>query len=803
MQKTLCLVPHQALARKWRQSSIGLDGRLLPFSVAGLVSQLLKEQGHPYRESLLLEELAIWEAVWELAEQLNYYAPMINFPGFIRDLHLLFNGLGGQDVNLEQLTSENKQELMLLYEKYEENLVQHGVLHQHAQLMQAMKYWPKSQLAQEIDTVEVYYLGELSSLEKQFIRVITDGKTIIHREFSEEAGSVTGMVVEDPKEEVEQVALKIVELIQAGIEPSKLAISSPQLSNYLPIIIPIFEKHSIPWTSPNISLASTPLGKAVTSLVQVLGGNYAKQDLQQLAAVGWGLPIKLTFEERRALKLAPEATTGITAWYQELAKYPGWEKMFILLQQIKVSGRKPVRYYTAMLMDILIEFDLEYWPTHDELSWATHLQAWDGFQQIFQGLSEGRQLMTFRQFSQLLQNAMSNYNLPKALTFHQRVSVASMEPLIGMEYHSIFLLGMTEDTFPSKKKRNWLTKQMQDDHSLLLYEQILLSADFIHLSYAEADLAGSVSIASEVFPPDVERVESVPTLVLPGDYGNYKPGILEDPKIIEKIIQRYQNKQLSVSRLNTYAACPYRFFCGEILALVAEEVEEEDITALEEGTLLHFVLKRFWELKGETPIMQLLTEIYAEKQEPLTNRVIRMMEKFTNKDVELVNNSEYQPTYLEHYFKDLEITTPNGNLNIHGVIDRIDINDQGDYVIYDYKTGSSPLVREIVAGIDIQLQIYTLAAEKILGRPPTGIAYYTMKDGRRSGLWSDSNYQKLGLRRSSSVLSEVEWQELPGGFQEIITGYVQQIFSGYFPIEPRQDSICNFCDFRGICRREG
>lgn len=87
---TLYLVPHQQLARQWRQTAL-LSGRVLPvFSINGLVSHLLKEQGYPYRESIILEQTTLWDTVWELNDQIEYYAPLVRYPGFIQDLHIFF-----------------------------------------------------------------------------------------------------------------------------------------------------------------------------------------------------------------------------------------------------------------------------------------------------------------------------------------------------------------------------------------------------------------------------------------------------------------------------------------------------------------------------------------------------------------------------------------------------------------------------------------------------------------------------------------------------------------------------------------
>lgn len=804
MMKTLALVPHQALARKWRQSSISLERRLLPFSIAGLVSHLLKEQGFPYRASSLLEEVALWEAVWQLADQLEYFSPLVNFPGFVEDLHRLFTSLNSKDLTIEQLPTEQQQEIATIYQQYQANLVRARVLDLPAQISQAMKYWPESQLAKEIDTVEIYYLGNLSQLEKEFVQLICEDKQVIKKQFSDTPGLVTGLVAKDPKAEVQAVAEQIVKLLKSGIEPNQIGVSAPRLSNYLPMIIQVFSVYNIPWTLPNNSLADTPLGKTVTALLQVLGGKCTKQELKQLIAVGWGLPLKLSVEERRAFKFAPESLAGLSAWKRQLELYPGWQELLTILLEVNVTGKKLIKNFATVLFEVLEKFDVQQWPAADELAWAVHKQAWDGLHQALRGLSEGRQFVSIQQFAQLLQNAMNSYFLPQPLTFQQQVNVTAMEQLVGMDQYCIFLLGMTEDSFPSKIKRDWLTQQIQTDHSLDLYDQILRSAVQIQLSYPETNLDNSVNIASPIFPEEHEHFEAAPTIIMPGSFGDYPAGQLAETEIIERIIQRYQQKSLSVSRLNLYATCPYKFFCAELLDLTAGQVEELEITALEEGNLLHLVLKLYWEQQGRIPIQEILEQVYLEHNHYLTRRIRRMIDKFNQQDIVLVNSSEFYPRYLEQSFDNLKITSPTGSIRLRGVIDRIDLNSDGEYVIYDYKSGGSPSTTEIIEGIDIQLQAYTLAAANIITDGNlVGIGFYTLRDGKRSGLWSKDHNRRLGIRGGRAVLEPDQWQNITNDFMMTLSNYVSRIFAGDFPIEPQKKGACDYCDFRVICRREG
>ena len=505
------------------------------------------------------------------------------------------------------------------------------------------------------------------------------------------------------------------------------------------------------------------------------------------------------------LKFAPESLAGLSAWKRQLELYPGWQELLTILLEVNVTGKKLIKNFATVLFEVLEKFDVQQWPAADELAWVVHKQAWDGLHQALRGLSEGRQFVSIQQFAQLLQNAMNSYFLPQPLTFQQQVNVTAMEQLVGMDQYCIFLLGMTEDSFPSKIKRDWLTQQIQTDHSLDLYDQILRSAVQIQLSYPETNLDNSVNIASPIFPEEHEHFEAAPTIIMPGSFGDYPAGQLAETEIIERIIQRYQQKSLSVSRLNLYATCPYKFFCAELLGFNCRTSRgirdycsrRRQLTALSFKAILGATRKNTDSRNFGAGLL---------RAQPLFDATDswRMIDKFNQQDIELVNSSEFYPRYLEQSFDNLKITSPTGSIRLRGVIDRIDLNSDGEYVIYDYKSGGSPSTTEIIEGIDIQLQAYTLAAANIITDGNlVGIGFYTLRDGKRSGLWSKDHNRRLGIRGGRAVLEPDQWQNITNDFMMTLSNYVSRIFAGYFPIEPQKKGACDYCDFRVICRREG
>jgi len=800
---TLCLVPHQQVAYKWRQSAIHAQSGLLPFSIKELVSQLLKEAGMPYRDSVFLEQIALWEAVEEAGSKLAHYSPMVEFPGFIADLHDLFFRYESGDVILEHLSPDEARELNLVYGLYLEKLSASHVLSQARQVEKAVEYWPESRLNQETDRVKLYYLGQLTRLERRLVDAVCRDKHVEHCLFSPQDASVTAVAASSPQDEIELVARAIIDLLNQGVEPQAVAVASPNLESYLPLIAPLFTQYGLPWQPPMPKLADTPVGKAVGTLVRLMQPAWAKVDLEQLTAPGWGLPFALSQEEHKALRIAPPTLRSPEQWRNQLDGHPGWRWILDMLDSIQAEpGLNPVRHYTERLRRVLTELPLTKWPAADHHQWAVLAKAYDGLQNILADLAFCKRSINIAQFEQILADAMSGYTLPQPRSFLQQIFVGAPAQALGMGYHTLFLIGMAEAHFPRPAKRDWLSKQLLPNSDHELYHQLLRSAAYVQLSYAEQDQGDRVHIASQFFPAEYAQVAPFNRLSGPAKPVAVGDGILDEAGITADIAARLQGRQLSVSRLNLYASCPFRFLCSEIYNLEAEDVLVDDITPQTEGALIHETLRLYWQQKQKVPVEEILAEQYGAAGERLTKRVVSMVLAFVRKDRELVETSGYYPTYLEHFFEGLAVQSQGRTIRLRGIIDRIDVDKDGNYVIYDYKTGANPSVKDIRQAHNLQLQVYLLAASRMLPGKAHGIAFYNIKDGRRTGIWLESARQRLRIGKSDGILSDAEWPQLIDEFHQSLKACLDQILNGYFPAAPVREDICSYCPYRAICRKE-
>ena len=314
----------------------------------------------------------------------------------------------------------------------------------------------------------------------------------------------------------------------------------------------------------------------------------------------------------------------------------------------------------------------------------------------------------------------------------------------------------------------------------------------------------------------------------------------------------FRNAVYSVTQLETYGDCPFRFFAGRVLQLRVTEPPEEGITPREMGKLLHEILYEFYldrRSRGLPPIAGIGDEQFRSALDGLREIAVRKFDEAAVDDVfweisretvlgspgrkgtlEAMLASERDsgvkavPAFFEVRFgragEDLkysdpelysETPVPAGGIFLQGKIDRIDL--AGDaFRVVDYKTGSGiPAKKEVDEGTSLQLPLYLHCGEAILsaktGRPMTGGAglYYHLRPDFDAAA-------RIGSREFSGILLDPERRfrlaEDGGALREQIRaavaradGYAGLIAQGHFPVEPRDPAkVCRSCDFRRMCR---
>ncbi len=310
-----------------------------------------------------------------------------------------------------------------------------------------------------------------------------------------------------------------------------------------------------------------------------------------------------------------------------------------------------------------------------------------------------------------------------------------------------------------------------------------------------------------------------------------------------------KGKTTSVSALQTYFSCPYKYFLSYGLRL--SKKEEGKVSVLDIGSLLHKIAEDFIKAKMPENIKEFVSvtlkneldkfEKYSYKQnEKVLIRVIEEAEVLCRVIKKQIDAGVFVPLGTEMSFgKDdsvlKTVVLPSG-IRLNGSIDRVDTFGKHARVI-DYKTGSTNFsYSDLYYGKKIQLAIYM----KVLienGYRPSGLFYLPL-----SSSWADNEFSNRldgPFDASEDIILAHDRRALDGGKSTVIpvsskikadgsvslynnmylrteeelsvvcdyaekvaSQAVAEIFSGSVapsPAKSGQGVSCDYCDFRSAC----
>lgn len=279
--------------------------------------------------------------------------------------------------------------------------------------------------------------------------------------------------------------------------------------------------------------------------------------------------------------------------------------------------------------------------------------------------------------------------------------------------------------------------------------------------------------------------------------------------------------------LEVYGRCPYRYFLTQVLCL---EEEEQGISAMDVGTILHKALELYWrerveegnkELEESESAQEWMTRtletlfqeipLSGEKRYRIELKKAQMRDwlcRIVSQAIEEGGGlfADFHPRYFEFEFKKpryLELYDPHRqNLLLRGKIDRIDVDPSGKYaVVTDYKTGSSFKRRDLDFGRALQLPLYLLAVQKVLKLKPFGGQIMQIKTGKTAGFYLKEAAEELKITvNPRSALAQKEFERILSRAVQYAFLYAQGIAEARIPVKPRECD--DRCPFPAVCRIE-
>jgi ATP-dependent helicase/nuclease subunit B len=275
---------------------------------------------------------------------------------------------------------------------------------------------------------------------------------------------------------------------------------------------------------------------------------------------------------------------------------------------------------------------------------------------------------------------------------------------------------------------------------------------------------------------------------------------------------RLRARTYSATRLQDFAACPYRFLLASIHGLsprprvapleqldpltrgqLFHEVQSELTRSLRDRDRLPLTMKSLDAVSRECDaILYRLAERYADDLAPAIPRVWRAEIDALRADLrgwlrEVAHDPGWVPVETEFAFGE-----KNGERNavlvrdrllLQGRIDLIEQSPTGELRVTDHKTGRAPNApaAATAGGTVLQPLLYAAAAQELLGRPvaTSRLFYCTARGG----------YEQHRFSMSLAAFAALD------DVLRIIDGYLESGFLVPFP----DQGACDRCDYRPVC----
>ena len=247
---------------------------------------------------------------------------------------------------------------------------------------------------------------------------------------------------------------------------------------------------------------------------------------------------------------------------------------------------------------------------------------------------------------------------------------------------------------------------------------------------------------------------------------------------------------LSPSRVSSFKSCPLSFRFSTI-----DRLPEEPSEPAVKGTTVHRALELLYmeppagrtrERAAET-LAEALEEMSTDEDyvglglgEAAADRFATDCTVMVDRYFGLEDPAEIHPIGLE-----IKLQADLGSLTVRGVIDRLELDADGELVVTDYKTGRAPRkeqVPERMAGV----HIYSMMVEKVFGKRPAKVQL----------IYLGRDPQIIEANTSAQTVAGVE-KKVSAVWAAVERACATEDF------RPRTSVLCNYCSFHEFCPEQG
>jgi RecB family exonuclease len=273
--------------------------------------------------------------------------------------------------------------------------------------------------------------------------------------------------------------------------------------------------------------------------------------------------------------------------------------------------------------------------------------------------------------------------------------------------------------------------------------------------------------------------------------------------------------RVSVGRLERYLDCPFKFYASQVLGLVEPPSDDDGPTPLERGLFLHELFERVfteWRASGHgaitidtLPEAERVFDAAAERAlatlppgEAAIERLRlygaaggagiarRVLAMEVERGIPVVDRLLEYP--LDGLFTFTAADGRSRTLALGGKVDRLDLLADGTFHLIDYKTRNVPDPKRA-----LQLPIYSVCVEQRL-------------NGHKGRSWRLGDAGYLSYEGADALVPlakkpedlQTRLVEAQGRLLDVL----DDIAAGHFPPRPAERSLCTYCAFAAVCRKD-
>jgi putative RecB family exonuclease len=248
-------------------------------------------------------------------------------------------------------------------------------------------------------------------------------------------------------------------------------------------------------------------------------------------------------------------------------------------------------------------------------------------------------------------------------------------------------------------------------------------------------------------------------------------------------------RSLSPSSCSSFKECPLAFRFSYL-----ERLPEPPAPWTSKGTLVHRALELLLDRPpDERTLDAALADLDRARAELAAHPDFAALDLTEAERIQFDTDSE---TLVRRYFEledprtvrpiglELKLEADLGGVRVRGIIDRLDLDEHGELVVTDYKTGSVP--SELWEAKSLSgVHVYALLCERMLGRRPARVQlYYLSKPEAIIATPTDQSITGV-VRRTTAMHAAIAQACERDDFR------------------PRPGRLCDFCTFKPYCPAHG